>query len=325
MKKLTFISLLLVLCLSLTGLAGAETVFQLGTTVNEQDSFQVAAVKFAELVNERTNGAYKIEIYPNGVLGGESDMLDSMSMDMLDLGIITSGPFVNFCKEMGVLDMPFLFASNEEAYKILDGEIGQELLDKLENAGLKGLAYAERGFRNITNSVKPVASAADVENLKLRVMENEVYTKTFQALKVNAVPMAWQDALTALQQGTIEGQENPINVIFSYALWDYNQKYITLDRHSYSTAIITMSLEKWNALDADTQAIFKQAAQEAAEYERAWVAEQEAGQLDAIKSHGVEVIETPDVDSFRNAVQSVYDAYPQYAEYIGRIQAALQQ
>ena len=323
MKKLTFISLLLVLCLSLTGLAGAETVFQLGTTVNEQDSFQVAAVKFAELVNERTNGAYKIEIYPNGVLGGESDMLDSMSMDMLDLGIITSGPFVNFCKEMGVLDMPFLFASNEEAYKILDGEIGQELLDKLENAGLKGLAYAERGFRNITNSVKPVASAADVENLKLRVMENEVYTKTFQALKVNAVPMAWQDALTALQQGTIEGQENPINVIFSYALWDYNQKYITLDRHSYSTAIITISLEKWNALDADTQAIFKQAAQEAAEYERAWVAEQEAGQLDAIKSHGVEVIETPDVDSFRNAVQSVYEAYPQYAEYIGRIQEAL--
>ena len=323
MKKVTFISLLLVLCLSLTGLAGAETVFQLATTVNEQDSFQVAAVKFAELVSERTNGAYKIEIYPNGVLGGESDMLDSMSMDMLDLGIITSGPFVNFCKEMGVLDMPFLFASNEEAYRILDGEIGQELLDKLENAGLKGLAYAERGFRNITNSVKPVASAADVENLKLRVMENEVYTKTFQALKVNAVPMAWQDALTALQQGTIEGQENPINVIFSYALWDYNQKYITLDRHSYSTAIITMSLEKWNALDADTQAIFKQAAQEAAEYERAWVAEQEAGQLDAIKSHGVEVIETPDVDSFRNAVQSVYDAYPQYAEYIGRIQEAL--
>ncbi len=323
MKKYLSLCLALALCLALVLPAGAETVFQLGTTVNEQDSFQVAAEKFAELVSERTNGEYKIEIYPNGVLGGESDMLDSMSMDMLDLGIITSGPFVNFCKEMGVLDMPFLFANNEEAYKILDGEIGQELLDKLESANLKGLAYAERGFRNITNSVKPVASAADVENLKLRVMENEVYTKTFQALKVNAVPMAWQDALTALQQGTIEGQENPINVIYSYSLWDYNQKYITLDRHSYSTAIITMSLDKWNSLDADTQAIFKQAAQEAAEYERAWVAEQEAGQLDTIKSHGVEVIETPDVDSFRTAVQSVYDAYPQYAEYIGRIQEAL--
>ena len=148
------------LCISVS--ASAETVLQFGATVNEQDSFQVAAEKFAELVNERTNGAYVIEIYPNGTLGGEADMLESMSMGMLDMGIITAGPFVNYSSMMGVMDMPFLFANNEEAYKILDGEIGHELLDTLEDAGLKGLAYAERGFRNITNSVKPVASAADV-------------------------------------------------------------------------------------------------------------------------------------------------------------------
>ena len=322
MKKLALIAAL-VMALVLTGIASAETVLQLGTTVNEQDSFQVAAEKFAELVNERTNGAYKIEIYPNGSLGGESDMLDSMSMDMLDMGIITSGPFVNFSSMMGVLDMPYLFANNEEAYAVLDGEIGQELLDTLEDANLKGLAYAERGFRNVTNSVRPVKSAADLKDLKLRVMENEVYTATFKALDVNAVPMAWADALTAMQQSTIQGEENPINVIYSYGLWDYNQKYVTLDRHSYSTAIITMSLAKFNELDADTQKIFKEAAQEAAEYERAWVAEQEASQLAAIKDHGVEVIEDPDVDSFRSAVKSVYEAYPQYAEYINRIQAQL--
>ena len=206
------------LCISVS--ASAETVLQFGTTVNEQDSFQVAAEKFAELVNERTDGAYVIEIYPNGTLGGEADMLESMSMGMLDMGIITAGPFVNYSSMMGVLDMPFLFANNEEAYKILDGEIGHELLDTLEDAGLKGLAYAERGFRNITNSVKPVASAADVAGLKLRVMENEVYTATFKALDVNAVPMNWQDTLTALQQGTVEGQENPINVIWSYKMWE---------------------------------------------------------------------------------------------------------
>ena len=127
MKKLMTI-LMLALALCVTGAAMAETVFQLGTTVNEQDSFQIAAEKFAELVAERTNGEYKIEIFPNGTLGGESDMLDSMSMGMLDMGIITSGPFVNFSEMMGVLDMPFLFASNEEAYKVLDGEIGKELL-----------------------------------------------------------------------------------------------------------------------------------------------------------------------------------------------------
>lgn len=322
MKKLALIAAL-VMALVLTSFASAETVLQLGTTVNEQDSFQVCAEKFAELVSERTNGAYKIEIYPNGSLGGESDMLDSMSMDMLDMGIITSGPFVNFSSMMGVLDMPYLFANNAEAYAVLDGEVGQELLDTLEDANLKGLAYAERGFRNVTNSVRPVNSAADLKDLKLRVMENEVYTATFKALDVNAVPMAWADALTAMQQNTIQGEENPINVIYSYSLWDYNQKYVTLDRHSYSTAIITMSLAKFNELDADTQKIFKEAAQEAAEYERAWVADQEASQLAAIKEHGVEVIEEPDVDSFRSAVKSVYEAYPQYAEYINRIQAQL--
>ncbi len=321
MKKVLVLAM--VMMLAAAGACAAATTLKLGTTVNEQDSFQVAAEKFKALVEERTGGAYVIEIYPNGSLGGESDMLDSMTMDMLDMGIITSGPFVNFAPMMGVLDMPFLFASNAEAYKVLDGEIGQELLGTLEAAGLKGLAYAERGFRNVTNSVRPVANAEDIKGLKLRVMENEVYTATFKALGVNATPMQWADALTAMQQNTIEGEENPINVIYSYGLWDYGQKYVTLDRHSYSTAIITMSLEAFKRLDEKTQKIFKQAAQEAAEYERQWVADQEAGQLKAIKEHGVNVVENPDVDSFRKAVQGVYGAYPQYADTIARIQSLL--
>ena len=322
MKKLMTI-LVLALALCVAGSAMAETVFQLGTTVNEQDSFQVAAEKFAELVAERTGGEYKIEIYPNGTLGGESDMLDSMSMGMLDMGIITSGPFVNFSEMMGVLDMPYLFATNEEAYEVLDGEICQELLGTLEEAGLKGLAYAERGFRNVTTSVRPVNSAADLKGLKLRVMENEVYTATFKALDVNAVPMAWAEALTAMQQGTIEGQENPVNVMYSYKLWEYGQKYATFDRHSYATAIITMSYDVFSSLDEATQEIFMQAAQEAAEFERAWVAEQEAGQIEALKANGMEIVENLDVESFRAAVTPVYEAYPQYADYIARIQAAL--
>ena len=166
MKKLTTFAAA-ALALAMTGAGAlAETTLQLGTTVNEQDSFHVAAVKFAELVDERTNGEYKIEIYPNGTLGGESDMLDSMSTGMLDMGIITSGPFVNFSEAMGVLDMPYLFANNEEAYKVFDGEIGRELLDSLEDAGLKGLAYAERGFRNVTNSVRPVNNADDLAGLR---------------------------------------------------------------------------------------------------------------------------------------------------------------
>ncbi|MCI2056245.1 MAG: TRAP transporter substrate-binding protein [Oscillibacter sp.] len=308
-----------------SGSAGASsgvTVLKLGTTVNEEDSFQVAAQKFADLVKERTNGAYEIEIYPNGALGDESTMLESMQIGTLDAGIITSGPFVNFVPEMGVLDMPFLFADNDQAYKILDGEVGQELLGKLEGSNLKGLAFAERGFRNLTNSVRPVKTAADIAGLKVRVMENEVYTATFTALGVNAVPMAWSEALTALQQNTIDGQENPVNVLYSYKLWE-TQKYATLTRHAYASAVITMSLDVFNSLPADVQEIFSASAQEAAEYERSWVADNEADQLKALEDNGMEIVEDPDLDSFKTAVQSVYDSYPQYADYLSRIQSEL--
>lgn len=298
------------------------TVIKLGTTVNEEDSFQIAAVKFADLVKERTNGAYTIEIYPNGSLGDERTMLESMQMGTLDMGIITSGPFSNFVPEMGVLDMPFLFSSNEDAYKILDGEVGQELLGKLENAKLKGLAYAERGFRNLTNSKKEVKSASDTKDLKVRVMENEVYTKTFNSLGVNAVPMAWSEALTALQQGTIDGQENPINVIYSYKLWE-SQKYVTMTRHAYASAIITMSLDKFKTLPEDVQKIFKESAQEAAEFERQWVADNEESQMAELVKNGMEIVTDPDLDSFKDAVKVVYDDYPQYADYINRINDAL--
>ena len=296
---------------------------KLGTTVNEQDSFQVAALKFKELVEERTEGKYVIEIHPNGELGDEAALLESMATGTLELGIVTSGPFVNFSQDMGVLDMPFLFGSSEDAYKVLDGEVGQELLGTLENANLKGLAYAERGFRNVTNGVRPVVTAADMKDLKLRVMENEVYNKTFKALGTNATPMAWADALTALQNKAVDGQENPINVIYSYALWESNQSHATLTRHSYATAIITMSLEKFNELPEDVQVIFKEAAQEAAEYERAWCAANEAEQLQAMKDNGMQVVENPDLDSFKAAVQVVYDAYPQYADYLAKINATL--
>ncbi len=298
------------------------TVLKLGTTVNEQDSFQVAAEKFAELVKERTNGAYEIEIYPNGALGDERTMMESMQMGTLDMGIITSGPFVNFVPEMGVLDMPFLFGSNEDVYKVLDGEIGQELLDKLESSSLKGLAYAERGFRNLTNSVRAVENPSDISGLKVRVMENEVYTATFTALGVNAVPMAWSEALTALQQGTIQGQENPVNVIYSYKLWE-SQKYVTMTRHAYASAILTMSLDLFNKLPEDVQVIMKESAQEAAEFERAWVADNEAEQMQALKDNGMEIVETPDLAAFQSAVQSVYNQYPQYADYISKIQNEL--
>src|SRR5699024_5986878 len=169
-------------------------------------------------------------------------------------------------------------ASPDEAYAVLDGHIGQEILDNLQTVNLKGLAFAERGFRNLTNSEHPVHSPADVEGLKIRVMENPVYIDTFRELGANAVPMAWTEALTAMQQGTIDGQENPVNVIHSFKLFE-TQDHLTLSRHTYAPALFVMGMSAWNRLPGAAQAVLKQAAQEAAEYERRVNAEMEAQQL----------------------------------------------
>lgn len=298
------------------------TVIKLGMTINEQDSFYLCAKKFSDLVKEKTNGAYDIQLFPNSALGDERTMLESMQMGTLDAGIITSGPFINFVPEFGVFDMPFLFPDNAAAYKVLDGEIGKEILKKLEAKDLKGLAYAERGFRNLTNSVRAVKTAADVKGLKVRVMQNEVYIAAFEAMGVNSVPMAWTEALTALQQGTIQGQENPVNVIHAYKMWD-SQKHVTMTRHAYAAAVITFGLKKFNSLPADVQKIFLESAQEAAEYERAWVAENETKQMAELEANGMSIVKDPDLDSFKAAVKPVYDKYPQYNDYIVRINAAI--
>lgn len=296
--------------------------FRLAHVVNENDSFHVAAVKFKELVEERTEGKVEIEIHPNATLGDERTLLEGMQMGTVEMGVITNGPIANFVPEVAVFELPFLFSSREEVYGVLDGEVGQEILGKMENVNLKGLAFAERGFRNLTNSKKAVATPEDMKGLRVRVMENPVYIDTFQALGANTVPMAWTETLTALQQGTIDGQENPVVVIHSFKL-DETQKHLSLSRHTYSPATIMISLNTFNKLPADIQEILEASAQEAAVYVRGVNTEQEEVLLQELKDRGMEVTEV-DASAFQAAVQSVYEKYRgQYGEYMDKIQAQL--
>ena len=297
-----------------------DKVIKLSHVVNEKDAFQIAALKFKELVE--AGSEYIIEIHPNAELGDERTLLEGMQFGTIDMGIITNGPVSNFSPEIAVLELPFLFATNEEAYKVMDGPIGQELLDNLSQVGLKGLAYAERGFRNLTNSKQEVLTPADIKGLKIRVMENPVYIDTFKALGANAVPMAWTEALTAMQQGTIDGQENPVNVIYSFKLAE-TQKFMSFTRHTYAPALFVMSQNLFATLDADTQKLFKDSAQTAAEHERNWNKEQEAQQLAAIKDLGMKVSET-DLAPFQEAVAPVYEKYgKKFEKYLDRIKAEL--
>lgn len=332
MKKFALNTLALSVSLAIIGTANAAdfddmdpVTLRLAHVVNEQDGFHIAALKFEELVEARTNGKVDVEIYPNASLGDERTLLEGMQIGTVDMGVITNGPVANFVEEMAVFELPFLFPSNEAAYDVLDGPIGQELLDKLSEVNLKGLAYAERGFRNLTNSERAVNSPSDLDGLRIRVMENPVYTDTFRELGANAIPMAWTEALTAMQQGTIDGQENPVNVIHSFNL-NETQNYMTLSRHTYAPAIFVMGMPVWNQLPEAAQSVVEDAAQEAAEHERQMNAEMEADQLAALREAGMQINDSPDLSAFQEAVAPVYEKYgEQFGDYLPRIQEAIKQ
>jgi tripartite ATP-independent transporter DctP family solute receptor len=285
----------------------ASVELKLGHAINEQDVFHAASLHFKENVEKRTGGEVTVSVYPNAALGDERNLLESLKMGTVDMGIITGGPVVNFLPSFGVLDLPFLFSTPEHAYKVLDGPVGQGFMKDMEKLGWKCLAYGERGFRNLTNNKRPVLKPEDMKDLRIRVMQNPIYIDSFTALGANAVPMAWTEALTALQQGTIDGQENPLNVIAAYNINESN-KYLSITRHAYAPNIIVMSMRTWNKLTPEQQAIVQECATAAAKHNRDIDNENEAEWLQQLKDKGMEVAE-PDLAAFREAVDGVYEKY----------------
>jgi tripartite ATP-independent transporter DctP family solute receptor len=319
MKRMVSVFLAALLLFSMAASAFALEI-KLAHVVNEKDSFHLAAEKFKALTEKYTNGSVTVTIFPNAKLGDERTLLERMKMGIVDAGIITNGPIINFVPRFGAIDLPFLFRSPEHAYKVLDGPIGQGLFADLEKQGWKGLAWAERGFRNLTNSKRPVNSPDDIKGLKIRVMQNPVYVDSFKALGANAVPMAWTEALTALQQGTIDGQENPLNVIVAFKL-NESQKYMAITRHAYAPAPILMSMITWKKLNPEQQKAVLKAAQEAAVYERAFNNASEKLWVKELEGKGMKIT-TPDLKPFLEAVKPVYDTYtPKFGkDFIAAIQ-----
>jgi len=308
MRKIISTILLSAFLVSLfSSMAFAVTTIRLAHVVNEKDAFHQCALKFKELVEEGSNGELKVTIFPNAKLGDERTLLERMKLGVVDAGVITTGPFINFIPSFGVFDLPFIFSSPEHAYTVLDGPVGKDLLKEMENLGWKGLAYGERGFRNLTNSKKEVKTPDDIKGLKIRLMQNPVYVDSFKALGANAVPMAWTEVLTALQQGTVDGQENPLNVIVAFKLYE-TQKYLSLTRHAYAPNVIMLSMKTWKKLSPEHQALVQESAQTAAEYNRKLDNDNAAEWLQFLKDQGMTVTE-PDLAAFREAVKPVYEKY----------------
>ena len=304
MKKcLVLIAVVSFICFSTPAIA--EMKVKLGVVTKPGSAQNIAAEKFKELIEQRSNGNVKIQIFHSASLGNETEILQQVQMNTVQMAIITGGPFDTFDPIVRVVNYPFLFKSNEQADQILDGPLGAQILKSLESSGFKGLCFSENGFRNLTNNKRPVKSPEDVKGLKIRVMASTIHKAIWQDLGANPTPMPWP-IYTELEQGVIDGQENPLWVMEVYKFYEI-QKYMTLTRHVYSFHIDVASLKWWKTLDSKTQDMIQKAMYEAAVFQRKQNRDNNAARLKFLKEKGMKVEEHPDIAAFRAKVANLKD------------------
>jgi tripartite ATP-independent transporter DctP family solute receptor len=227
----------------------------------------MGAEKWAELVNKKSGGKLTLKVFANGVLGGDVQMLSAAQGGTLDIVVMNSGILQSIAKEFAIFDFPFMFENGQEAEPILDGAFGKKLADLLPAKNLYNLAYWELGFRDLTNSRRPVQSLADISGLKIRVVQSPIYLDTFSALGANPVPMAMTEVYTGLEQKIADGQENPYSVIESAKLYEV-QKYLTITHHMYNPQSVLANKQKWDALTKDEKEILTSTLVEATRWQR---------------------------------------------------------
>ncbi|MDK2801165.1 MAG: hypothetical protein PWQ70_2784 [Clostridiales bacterium] len=283
-------------------------VIKFGHGSAESNARHLSALKFKELVEKNTNGRVKVEVFPNEVLGSEREMIEAVQMNAIQMTGAGTGLYAGFDPKIGVIELPYLFSTFEEAWKVLDGPIGTELAQPLLNKGIRILAYWENGFRQVTNNVRPIKTPEDFTGLKIRVPEIPLSMSIFKHLGANPTPMAFGELYMALRQGVVDGQENPLTNIYASKFYEV-QKYLTLTKHQYSPFPVAISEKFWQQLPAEYQHIVQEAANEAKDYHRQLIKMDDEKLVDELKNKGMEVNVPSDLGLFRQKVQGVYDEF----------------
>ncbi|SUT87878.1 TRAP dicarboxylate transporter subunit DctP [Actinobacillus ureae] len=283
-----------------SGVQAAETTFRFGYEAPRSDSQHIAAKKFNELLQQKSNKELKLSLFPDSTLGNAQTAISGVRGGTIDLAMSSSSNFTGLASELNVIDIPFIFKDRSHAYQVLDGEIGQTLLVKLEAHGLKGLAFWEVGFRGFTNSKHPVTKPENIKGLKVRTNQNPMYIKAFSILGANPMPLS--ELYTALETKAVDAQEHPIGIVWSAKLYEV-QKYFSPTNHGYTPLIVVMNKAKFDALSAEQQKALSEAALEAGKYQRQLNLDNEQGIIEKMKKAGVEFVETQDTDPFKAAVE----------------------
>ncbi|WHY69909.1 TRAP transporter substrate-binding protein [Neobacillus sp. SuZ13] len=266
--------------------------------------------KFKELVEEKSGGKMKVQNFFDATLGDDQKMTEALQGGLQEVTVPSTSPMVGMIKEFGIYDFPFVFNNEEEAYAVLDGAVGKKLLDKLPEHNLVGLGYWENGFRNLTNSKHPVETAADFKGLKLRTMQNEVHLDAFSKLGANPSPMAFSEVFTALETGTVDGQENPLATIQTQK---YNevQDYLSITNHVYTPFVFLVSKKFWDDLSEEEKKIMSESAQEAGKYQRALNQKENEKALKFLEKEGMKInkVKPEEIAKMKEIIQPVTDEY----------------
>lgn len=316
MYRLALPLLLSVALVAASGAAHAQTVLRLAFGLGVDAHYGVGAVHMQKLVAERMGGRFKVELFPDFQLGGEREMVEGAQLGTIDMVITSTGPVGNFVPDTLITDIPFLFRDYNHARGVLDGPIGQAMLDKCAAKGLICLAWSENGFRHMTNSRREIKSPDDAKGLKIRTMENPVHMQAFRALGVLPTPMAFPEVFNALQAGTVDGQENPIGVIVS-AKFIQVQRHLSLTGHVYSPAVVLMSPATFNKMSSDDRKAIVQIAREGAGVTRKRVEQFERDGIEQLRAGGMQIrtLSTAEKLVFQNALSP---AYADFAKRFGQ-------
>ncbi|WP_339490737.1 TRAP transporter substrate-binding protein [Pseudomonas sp. EL_65y_Pfl2_R95] len=291
-------------------------MIRFGYGLNEESNQGRAAKLLSEEVAKASDGKLKVRTFGAASLGPDDQMQNALIGGAQEMMVGSTATLVGITKEMAVWDTPFLFSSAEQADKVLDGPVGREIMDKLEEKGLVGLVYWENGFRNMTNNVRPIEKMEDFDGIKLRVMPNPVFLETFKLMGANAVPLPFSELFTALETKAVDGQENPFNTILSSKFFEV-QKYLTITNHVYSPWIVLASKRWWDGLSKTEQDIIMQAAVKARDSERQDTRAEAAKALAQLKENGMQIneISPAEVERMREkakpAIQQVTDTVGQ--------------
>ena len=286
----------------------AKTILRMATDVSRDNSQAVGAEHFAKLVAEKTNGDVQIKFYPDGTLGSSQAIVSGTRTGNIDIAMIGTVNLGGLAEGFLALDLPFIFKDSAHVYRSLDGKAGAELFAELDKVGLTGLAFFENGFRNITNSRKPIKIPEDVKGLKIRVPQSQTLVKTFEALGANPVPMAYGELYTAMETGAIDSQDHPTSTLYAGKFYEV-QKYLSMTHHGYAAVTLVMNSRKFDKLSPEYQQIFLDCAKEAAKFQRELNYTEDQKLLTEMQNAGLEINDDVDLDLFVEATKAVRDEF----------------